>query len=95
MEEKNSWIAVTSFVLVICGFVWLIFSLIIFEGLFYRIFSVVQLVAYILFISGILFGIVGLIHTIRTGLKGRGLAWAAFFLGILGFFVTLLSAPIY
>ncbi|HNZ51866.1 MAG TPA: hypothetical protein PLT60_03625 [Candidatus Pacearchaeota archaeon] len=82
MEEKNSWIAVTSFVLVICGFVWLIFS-------------VVKLVAYILFISGILFGIVGLIHTIRTGLKGRGLAWAAFFLGILGFFVTLLSAPIY
>ncbi|MBP6856994.1 hypothetical protein KBC25_01055 [Candidatus Pacearchaeota archaeon] len=53
------------------------------------------MVAYILFISGILFGIVGLIHTIRTGLKGRGLAWAAFFLGILGFFVTLLSAPIY
>jgi len=95
MEGKNSWIAVTSFVLVICGFVWLIFSLIIFGGLFYRIFSVVQLVAYILFISGILFGIVGLIHAIGTGLKGRGLAWVAFFLGILGFFVTILSTPLY
>lgn len=95
VERKYSWVAVTSFTLVIFGFVWMIFTTTILEGLFYNLISVIKLVAYIIFISGIIFSIFGLIHTIKTGLNGNKLAWFAFFLGILGIFFTIITTPIY
>ncbi len=95
VERKYSWMAVLSFVFVIFGFVWMIFTGTILEGLFHNLTSFIKLVAYILFISGILFSIFGLIHTIKTGLNGNRLAWFAFFLGILGVIFTILTVPIY